>query len=234
MKLLQALLLIAMVIPTVCATVPLEAVRLVGAARAELETRSSGMPGDWEFVAAGDLTDSQVQEGDVKIEAESPEGHWPRGRVGVPVHVWIEGRPLQTRMVWFTVRRWMEVPVYARNAHAGELLDQVPMQLQRRDMAAFFDRPVFTAAGGRLVPLQLKHSVRAGQPVMQDDFRPSPEVSRHQLVELTVRRGAVILSTQALAQEDGLTGEPVKVLPNGATELVTARVAGRNEVTIEE
>lgn len=234
MAILRTLLLIALASP--CAgshAASVDAVRLVEAARSVLEARSTGLPGEWEFVPAGGLSVSQVEGDEVRVEAQPVEGRWPRGRVGVPVQVWVDGQPAQSRMVWFTVRRWLEVPVYARDAQAGESLASVATHLQRRDMAEFADRAPFADPVDTPGALQLRRSVRAGHPVMRDELRSMPDVSRQQAVALIVRRGALVLSTPALAQADAVVGEQVRVLPEGATQWVLARVNGPNEVVLE-
>lgn len=234
MNFLRTLLLAAVVAPVaICDAMPLAGDRLVEVARAELEARTSGLPGNWEFVAEGGLR-SEVVAADARIQAVSPDGRWPRKRIGVPVQVWADDRPVQSRMVWFTVHRWQEVPVYARDARAGDSLEQVSTTMQRRDMAEFGDRAILAEQVSLHGTLRLRRSVRAGQPVMHDDLEASPAVARQKNVTLTVHKGPVTISTRALAQEDAAIGDPVRVLPSGAKQWVQARVTGPNEVAIEE
>lgn len=234
MHILRTLVLAATAVPAaVCHAGPLAADRLVEAAQAELEVRVAEMPGEWEFVADVGMP-SHVQGDTVRIQAGAPDGRWPRTRVGVPVQVWADDRPVQSKLVWFTVRRWQEVPVYARDAQAGDALERIRTHTQRRDMAEFGDRPVLAGEATQPGELRLKRSVRTGQPAMQDDFEPVPAVSRQKDVALTVRNGPVTLSTRALAQADAGVGDPVRVLPSGGKQWIRARVTGPGEVAVEE
>lgn len=208
--------------------------RLVQVATDVLHSRATGLPGDWEFVVNGELPDSHVREGNnVRVDAGDVDGRWPRRRVGVPVRVWVGDRLTQSRVVWFTVHRWAEVPVYARDTRAGERSEAVSVRLQRTDIV---DAPLLqTSDVSSVVPsgARLKHTVRAGMPVRLDDFLPMPAVTRNQRIVLAVRHGTVLLHTPAVAQGDADIGESVKVLADSAEQWVLARVTGRNEVIIE-
>lgn len=208
--------------------------RLIQAATEALRSHAAELPGDWEFVVNGQVPDSRVQDEDqVRIEAGAIDGHWPRRRVGVPVRVWVGERLAQSRMVWFTVRRWAEVPVYARDGRSGESSETIAVRLQRADIA---DAPLLQTSGlASVLPsgAQLKHAVRAGLPVRLEDFMPVPAVARNQKVVLAVRHGSVLVHTPAVAQADADIGESVKVLAESAEQWVLARVTGRSEVTIE-
>lgn len=210
--------------------------RLVEEARAVLQARSAGLPGQLEFVHAANLPASHVdEEGALRFEAGAVDGAWPRKRVGVPVRIWAGERLVQSRMIWFTVRWWREVSVYGHDAQAGADVSSLAMHVARTDLAG-------TAAAGPLfgaeVPqfasgLRLRRAVRAGQPVLAGDFEPTPAVASRAQVVLAVRQGPVELKTTAIAQGDGELGELIRVLPSGAEQWVQARVVARNEVAIE-
>ncbi|WP_052046423.1 flagella basal body P-ring formation protein FlgA, partial [Candidatus Paracaedibacter symbiosus] len=197
-----ALVVSATVLPARAADVSV-ADRLVDAARAVLESKAEGMVGEWVFEVDRHPLQS-AQHGTVdEVSASVPYGSWPRQRVGIPVRARVEGKSVEA-MVWFSVHRWMEVPVYMRDARPGERLDQVDMRLERRDMAGQVGTPVPAGEREAGSGLELRRAVSAGQPAMQLDTRPVRDVSRHEVVGLTVRRGAVALSTRAVAQGDGV------------------------------
>lgn len=209
--------------------------RLIACARAALEARSVGLTGELEFIPRTGLPASQVEgEGQVRIEAGGVDGAWPRRRIGVPVQVWMDGQMMQSRMVWFTVHWWQDVPVYARNALAGERANVLATQVVRTDLAGVIDADRAGAPPEMTPALRLRRAVRVGQPVLEGDFEPVPPVARQERVALTVREGPVELRTAATAQGDGEIGERVKVLPDGAGQWVLARVIARNEVAIED
>jgi flagellar basal body P-ring formation protein FlgA len=208
---------------------------LIEQARAALLARSSDLPGQLEIVPAAALLSSQVDgEGELRLEAGTVDGAWPRRRVGVPVQVWLGERLVQSRMVWFTVSWWHDVPVYSHDAQAGVSSTSLETHIARTDLAGAMDvRQLSESRMPVAAGLRLRRAVRAGQPVLAGDFEPSPAVARQAQVTLAVRHGQVELKTPAVAQGDGEVGELVKVLPSGASQWVRARVMARGEVAIE-
>jgi flagella basal body P-ring formation protein FlgA len=208
------------------------AARVTDAARAALETRTAGLPGEWQFIAENPLPET-AEHANAQIQVGEIEGRWPRARVGVPVRIRIGDGPARSHMVWFGVHRWQEVPVYAADARAGDTLAQISTQLRRLDMARFGDAATLAPTPEYPDALQLKRSVRAGQPALQDDFEAAPAVARRKDVALTVTRGPVRLRTRAFPQKDAAVGELVNVLPDGAGQWVQARVTAPGEVNLE-
>lgn len=206
--------------------------RVVDAARVALQARTAGLPGEWQFTSENPPP-AMAEDADVQIRVGQIEGRWPRSRVGVPVQTQSGEGPVRSHLVWFSVHRWQDVSVYTVDAHAGDSLGKLRMQLQRRDMAHFGDAaplpPVLAEPGA----LRLKRSVRAGQPALRDDFETAPAVAGQKDVALTVIKGLVRLRTRALSQKDAAVGELVNVLPNGARQWVQARVTAPGEVNLE-
>lgn len=209
--------------------------QLIEHARAALQARSSDLPGQLELIPAAALLSSQVEgDGELRLQAGTVDGVWPRRRVGVPVQVWLGERLMQSRMVWFTARWWHDVPVYSRNAQAGTSASSLETHVARTDLAGEVEaRKLAELRMPLTAGLRLRRTVRAGQPVLAGDFEPSPAVARQAQVMLAVRHGQVELKTPAIAQGDGEVGELIKVLPSGAAQWVRARVMARGEVVIE-
>jgi flagellar basal body P-ring formation protein FlgA len=207
---------------------------LIASAQEALAARSAGLPGEIEYVPSAGLSASQVDgAGPVRVEAGAVGGTWPRRRVGVPVHIWIEDQLEQSRIVWFTVRWWQDVPVYVRDARAGDRADGLSVRTMRTDLAGV-DAQHAVAPSELTSDLRLRRTVRAGQPVLDVDFEPVPAVARQQSIALTVREGAIAVRTAAIAQRDAEVGERIKVLPQGADQWIQARVVARNEVAVDD
>ncbi|QJD69747.1 flagellar biosynthesis protein FlgA [Xanthomonas campestris pv. badrii] len=211
--------------------------RLIATARASLDGLSSTLPGELVFTPAA-LPASQLKvESDaaqVTLQAAPIDGSWPRKRVGVPVHVLVDGVPSQTRMVWFTVQWWMERPTYGRAFADGTPSGQLALVTKRMDVAGVLT--VGEASLERNVPVagRLIHAVRAGDLVQARDFAAAPTIARHDPVTLRVRRGAVELRMPAVATADGQPGDAIAVLPQGTRTPVRARVIASGEVSIEQ
>jgi flagella basal body P-ring formation protein FlgA len=208
------------------------AVELIRVAEQALWAQSDALPGTFEFIPAMALEDSLLPSGTTaRLVVGKVQGQWPRTRVGVPVHVYAGAQKLQSRLVWFTVRRWAHVPVYARDAQAGEASEVLAVTMERRDIAGL--QPMLLE-GTTLPPgLRLNRRVRAGSVVIQGDMEIAPPVRRNAEVALNVLHGAVRLRVPAIAQRDGQLGEPVPVRARSAQQWVTARVSGPHEVTLE-
>ncbi|PZQ34112.1 MAG: flagella basal body P-ring formation protein FlgA [Stenotrophomonas acidaminiphila] len=205
---------------------------LIEVAEQVLRARSEALSGVFEFVPATGLEDSQLSAGvSARLVAGEVQGQWPRARVGVPVHVYADARKLQSRVVWFTVRRWAQVPVYTRDAQAGEASETLAVTMEKRDIANL--EPMLIEGSALPAGLRLNRRVRAGSVVVQGDVERAPPVQRNAKVALNVRQGAVRLRVPAIARHDGELGEPVPVRALSAQHWVTARVSGPHEVTLE-
>lgn len=208
------------------------AIELIQVAERALRAQSDALPGAFEFVAARGLEDSLLPSGTTtRLVVGKVQGPWPRARVGVPVHVYAGTQKLQSRVVWFTVRRWAQVPVYARDAQAGEASEALAMRMERRDIANL--QPMLVEDETLPPGLRVNRRVRAGSVVVQGDLETAPPVQRNAEVALNVLQGAVRLRVPAIAQRDGQLGEPVPVRALSSQQWVTARVSGPHEVTLE-
>lgn len=209
--------------------------QLVACAEAYLRARSLPGTGRLELVSRAELAPSALHgEGGVRLQARPLDGLWPRRRVGVPVDVWQGDRIVQTRMVWFSVRWWQHVPIYATDARSGTPMSELPTRTAEVDMAGKADLSISMGSLGSLENWRLRRSVRAGQPVLGSDLVPRPPVSRDEAVSLSLRRGAVALTVPAIASADAAVGQWVQVRVEGAERSVLAKVVAPNEVAIEQ
>jgi flagella basal body P-ring formation protein FlgA len=209
-----------------------EAQALMECARAALLQRAPDVASELELTAAP-LEPSRLDDGEpVRLQAGSIDGSWPRRRVGVPVTIWRGDKQVQSRMVWFDVRQWREVQVYARDARTGETGDEVPLQVERTDLLAAA-LPATGLLSNAPAQARLRRAVRRGQLALAADFETLPAVTRADEVRLRLRGDGLQLTTVATAQRDGQVGEWIEVIPRDGTP-VRARVTARNEVTLEQ
>jgi len=76
--------------------------------------------------------------------------------------------------------------------------------------------------------------VRAGTPLTEDSIETRPAVQGMQNVQLLVQHGAIQLSAEAVALQDGRVGERIPVRPSYATETVVAVVTAPGKVQVHE
>jgi len=169
--------------------------------------------------------------GAVTFEVGEVAGRWPRPRATVPVRVRSNGRLLRTLTFEVTSTDIRRVPVFARDYLPHTRADRMRIEDAEVDMSCCAEP---TLAALPQTPLRLRRAVRAGEPLQAADFEPVPEVEQQAPVRLEVRRGAIILSAEAKALQDGRTGDRVRVMPSYATQAVMASVVGPGEVEIHE
>jgi flagella basal body P-ring formation protein FlgA len=75
-------------------------------------------------------------------------------------------------------------------------------------------------------------SLQPGKPLIQNDVRAPILVKRGSLAYITYRSGAMVLTTQAEAKNDGIKGELVQFQPENGKRTIQAVVTGLNEAEI--
>lgn len=209
----------------------IDAAEFVRTAEKALECKSASLTGNMEWSLVGRLDAFQLAADRYELVAGEVRGQWPRRRVGVPVNVLVDGKKMQSRIVWFSVRQWTPALVYRQAATSGDVVDPEQIGVERMDVVGLDvpdPRQTDWVRG-----MRLRHPVRAGQLVLRTDFEPAPAVARNDEVQLAVQVGTIRLVTSAVAFEDGAIDELINVRPEGVTDMVRARVVGRNEVQIE-
>ena len=226
------LLMLCLAAPSAWAGERVQAQALIDCARTALLHHAPEVAAELELTATP-LEPSLLDDGEaIRLQAGKIDGTWPRRRIGVPVTIWRGEQQLQSRMVWFNVRQWREVQVYARDARTGETGDEVPLQVERTDLLAAA-LPATGLLSNAPAQARLRRAVRRGQLALAADFETLPAVTRADEVRLRLRGDGLQLTTVATAQRDGQVGEWIEVIPRDGTP-VRARVTARNEVTLEQ
>jgi flagella basal body P-ring formation protein FlgA len=132
----------------------------------------------------------------------------------------ITGRVFQT----------VDVPVVARQINRGDVITErdvswakVREDMVRRDTATDL---------GQLVGLTPRQSIRPGQAVSVSELQKPVAVMRGALVTIVLRSGAMSLSTQGHAIEQGSVGEVIRVTNSQSNLTVEAKIEGTNLVSV--
>lgn len=182
-------------------------------------------------VAIEGLREQVLPAGRVRLEVGSIAGRWPRARAGVPVRVLIDGRSVRTLTAWVSLSDVRSVPTYAEAASARSPADGVRLVPGDVDMTCCADAQVVDADA--LSGLRIRRAVRAGEPALQSDFEPMPDVAERQNVGIEVVRGTVRVTTTGIALGDARIGQIVSVRPDASNEAVKARVVAKQRVILE-
>jgi flagellar basal body P-ring formation protein FlgA len=89
------------------------------------------------------------------------------------------------------------------------------------------------AARDSAIGMQLRHSMRAGQPVRVADLAKPDLVQRDQNVTLIYQTAGIYLTTRGKAIDSGTEGDVVSVLNPQSKRTVSGVVTGRGQVTIQ-
>ncbi|MFJ4374650.1 flagellar basal body P-ring formation chaperone FlgA [Pseudomonas japonica] len=137
----------------------------------------------------------------------------------------------QTGTVWFKASAWREAWVYGRNARAEQPVSETAPRRERIDIAAL--QLLADDLPERLDGLWLNQSANAGMPVLKRHLQSEPLVQRNALVAVIVQGPGLQLRTQGKAMRQGLLGDNIPVLVDGAESSLMAVVAGKGEVHVQ-
>ena len=180
----------------------------------------------------GDLRDSILPSGAVRIVLGPVAGRWPRPRVGVPVQLLVDNRLVRSLTVWVEIREERTVLTYAATYRAltpGTRIGLIPALVDMTCCAG-----TVIADRTSIVDARLKRAVVAGQPVMASALEPMPDVVAQERVAIEVIHGPVHLQTSGIAMHDGRIGDQIAVRAEQSPEPVLSRVVAKQKVVIDD
>ncbi len=152
-----------------------------------------------------------------------------RGSVSVELEVRVRDRIERRISISFAVRTHATVLVAARQLDQHAAVTPTDVREERLETTLF--KADFLADPANVTTMRTRRMIAKGAVLYPDLFEPYPMVTHGDVVTLRVRRGAVLLSTQAVAKEDGWKGELITVQKLGTHERIRARV--ENATTVE-
>lgn len=123
----------------------------------------------------------------------------------------------------------VEAAVVTRSMERGEILRSSDVILERRPKTeAGFD----TASRERAIGMQMRKSVRAGQPLRMTDLAKADLVTRDQNVSLVYEAPGIHLTMRAKAMDSGSEGDTVSVMNLQSKRVVQGIVTGPGQVSM--
>ncbi|MBY0421158.1 MAG: flagellar basal body P-ring formation chaperone FlgA [Parvularculaceae bacterium] len=119
-----------------------------------------------------------------------------------------------------------EEPTAARNIRVGSILTP-------RDI----DPPEGEAAlreASTMIGLEAARAILKGEPITLADLRRPTLVTRNALVSMEFERGALVISTEGRALEDGAAGQAVRVMNLASKRIVSTVVVAQNVVRTKQ
>jgi flagella basal body P-ring formation protein FlgA len=139
------------------------------------------------------------------------------------------GNPTQLRFTGSAIET-VEVAVLTRNVERSDMLKSADVVVERRPRAE-----VGSDAAGRehALGMQMRRSIRAGQPLRIADLARPDLVQRDQAVSIIFQTAGLYLTTRGKALDNGTEGDVVSVLNIQSKRTVTGTVTGRGQITIQ-
>jgi flagella basal body P-ring formation protein FlgA len=202
---------------------------LADAARHMLQSTYGARYAQLELTPVGIAADVQVPDGVVAVRARE-KSTVLRQRTTVWVDVLVDGAVVRSAAVPFQVRALNTVLVARRPLPADAALAPDDFRSERLDVLALATAPAPAPVSWN--GLRLMAALAEGDVLPARSVVPAGAVRRGDRVRLVVDDAALRIETAAVAQEDGIAGARVRVMPVAGGEAVVARVMGQGVVAI--
>lgn len=125
------------------------------------------------------------------------------------------------------------IVVAARPVERGAIITAADVELRNTDLTASgsLRRPAIVAVGDA-IGMEVRHAIRAGEPLFLDQLRSPVVVKRGEVITVTSQAGGIRVRTTARARQDAAVGELVQVESLETRERYDVRVTGPREATI--
>jgi flagella basal body P-ring formation protein FlgA len=155
----------------------------------------------------------------------------PAGNVTIPVQLDCADGQVRGIAVSVKVRVFGSVCVLKTAKDRHGRVDSSDVAVERREVTALPADRLHDA--GVLSGVRTRHSLREGTVLAQNMLEPLPAVTGGRPVTVIVRGGAVRLTTQGIARQDGRVGDVIDVQRIHSHERVRARVLDEKSVLVE-
>jgi flagella basal body P-ring formation protein FlgA len=205
--------------------------RLAEVARAVLLAQEAPAGTLVRFEQIGGAGDAMVADGKLEVRADSLTGRWPRSRVAVPVHIYVDGGVVRSVALWFRVEAWRDGWALSADAPAGTSAGSLRWLQKKVDVATLRETPLQSSE--QVTGMRLRRTLRAGTALMLEDFEGVPDVEPRYPVQIDLQYGSIHLHGKGVALASGSKGDTVLVRLDHSDAPVRARVVGPREVEVE-
>lgn len=157
-------------------------------------------------------------------------------RVGSRSAVWVGTSPEsgvpRGAMLWFQVAGYAPAVVATQLLASGTALQAGDGEMANRDIVAADCQPLSDPA--QLAGMRATRLVLRGDVLCAGAVEPLPPVARGERVTARFAAHGVSITTQAVAQGDGVIGAPVAVRNIGGGPVYSATVTGKAEVSVSD
>ena len=174
-----------------------------------LNEGSSKNGADWEVRITRLWTPLPVPEGPLTVEIIEPNINRITSNTILRVEIRAGRQLLATRQVPVYIRLWRKVLIAETTLRRGQLLCDVALTLERRDVLTLRD-PLYELPSAAAA-YELAESVPVGAPLTARAFRVKPVVFRGKTVTAIMTDNALTISLKVEVLEEGVPGQLVRV-----------------------
>lgn len=143
-------------------------------------------------------------------------------RLPVWVDIRVNGEIYRSVVVPVNIRAEREVMVAARDIPVGAEVSEKDFSVRMEDVAGFADPVEITEV--RKGTVRMRRAIANGKILTQQDIYPAGAVLKGDVIKLTYSSATISLETTAIADQDGQTGEMIRVKPERGMDTVMAKV----------
>jgi flagellar basal body P-ring formation protein FlgA len=162
-----------------------------------------------------------------------PDTLSPTKRMMVWVDILIDEQFVKSVPVSFQVHAYRAAWVAKKDLSGGSLINSLAVESRDLDVTQIKASEIWNGDLD-VASLRLRHFLRAGDPVSQNNVEIVPAVARGERVMLRTHAGIVSLESQAEVLQDGVVGQMVKVKAPSSSGAVLVRVTGVGKVEMIE
>lgn len=124
----------------------------------------------------------------------------------------------------------IDVPVLRTGLRAGDIIGAADIELVTRRQAELSGDVVLDPA--RLIGMTPRRTAQAGQPLQAGEVEAPLMVRRGQAVTVSLRHGAIALSVQGRALQNGAAGDTVRIINPTSNQVIEGVVTGMQAVSV--
>lgn len=187
----------------------LDEVELRELLRAKLQDEHVKQRGELELRLTRTWTSIAVPDEPLTLRIVDLPATGPGSNFIVRFELWNTDERIGNWQITAAAKIWRELPIAQEPLKRGQLLPEVRVTLERRDILALRDAPAVLDLNN--ASLELVESIAAGQPILARSVRLRPIVRRGQLLDAVIEDGTLTISLKVETLQDGLPGQLIRV-----------------------
>jgi len=143
------------------------------------------------------------------------------------VCVWLKAEG-EKHPVWFKIKTWSNVWVAKRRIPSHQPINADDFTLVSKEIAGLSDLPVAHLPAKQ----RLKHGLAQNEILLGKNIEPVPQIQKGQSINVLIKEQGLTIHVQALAEQDGHTGEMIKLKNSNSNKSFYARVTANQQAEI--